>query len=320
MGVDNQDFASKTFNIIRQLLLSIKAREVANRAVYNLQNGKKVVVAFANTMESMLNNLGANEGETINPDYSISLLSGLDSTRRITEKDDSGGSSYRMIEFDEIGEEGFKFYNSLVQKIRKNTSGITISPIDLMKHIINEAGFEVSEVTGRQFQLNFSKDLTKATVASRKKENVTDAYRKFQNNEVDVLFVNKSGSTGASAHAKRVLYVAGEERLGYTLQEKVERLNVANPNLYFNDKLPKDLSKFDAIFIDSINTLGLEPSDLERLPKDKAYAWILQCTKDGNYRGSQAFEHNADSVIEVADMTARMGKNRFGGKEKEFQV
>lgn len=201
LGVDNQDFASKTFQIINQLLFSIKATEVANRAIYNLKNGKKVVIAFANTMEAMLNNLGVNEGDDINPDYSISLLTGLDSTRRITEKDDAGGSSYRMIDFDEIGEEGTKFYKYLVQKIRKNTSGITISPIDLMKHLIAAAGFEVSEVTGRKLQLNFSKDLSKATIASRKKENIADAYRKFQNNEVDVLFINTSGSTGASAHA-----------------------------------------------------------------------------------------------------------------------
>ena len=124
----------------------------------------------------------------------------------------------------------------------------------------------------------------------------------------------------ASDTGMRVLFVAGEEKLGYTLREKVERLNVAHPNLYINDTFPKDLSKFDAIFIDSINTFALEPSDLERMPKNKAYVWILQCTKDGKYRGSQAFEHNADTVIEIADMTAQMGKNRFGGKEKEFKI
>ena len=117
-----------------------------------------------------------------------------------------------------------------------------------------------------------------------------------------------------------MLYVAGEEKLGYTLHEKMVRLNISSPNLYINDTLPKDLSKYDVVFIDSVNTFNLEPSDLERLPKDKAYAWILQCTKDGKYRGSQAFEHNADTVIEVTDMTANMGKNRFGGKEKEFKI
>ncbi len=124
----------------------------------------------------------------------------------------------------------------------------------------------------------------------------------------------------ASNVGLRVLYVAGEEKLGHTLREKVERLNAATPNLYLNDKLPKDLSKFDVVFIDSINTLALEPTDLENLPNNKAYVWILQCTKAGNYRGSQAFEHNADAVIEVSDMIAKMGKNRFGGKERELEI
>jgi len=124
----------------------------------------------------------------------------------------------------------------------------------------------------------------------------------------------------ASDIGLRVLYVAGEEKLGYTLHEKIVRLGISSPNLYINDVLPKDLSKYDVAFIDSVNTFNLEPSDLERLPKNKAYAYIFQCTKDGNYRGSQAFEHNADAVIECENMTARMGKNRFGGKEKEFKV
>jgi predicted ATP-dependent serine protease len=59
---------------------------------------------------------------------------------------------------------------------------------------------------------------------------------------------------------------------------------------------------------------------LERLPKNKAYVYIFQCTKDGKYRGSQEFEHNADTVIEVKDMTAEMHKNRFGGRERELKI
>jgi hypothetical protein len=92
LGIDNADFASKTFQIINQLLFSIKSREVANRAVTQLKNGKKVVVAFANTMEAMINNLGAKEGDNINPDYSVSLIAGLDSTLRYTVKDDTGAA------------------------------------------------------------------------------------------------------------------------------------------------------------------------------------------------------------------------------------
>jgi len=100
----------------------------------------------------------------------------------------------------------------------------------------------------------------------------------------------------------------------------MQRFNVAHPNLYINDTLPKDLSKYDVIFIDSVNTLGLDLHDLEKLPKNKAYAYIFQCTKDGKYRGSQEFEHNADTVIAVENMVAKMHKNRFGGRERELRI
>ena len=36
---------------------------------------------------------------------------------------------------------------------------------------------------------------------TRKRVNTNDAFRQFNNNEVDVLLINQSGSTGASAHA-----------------------------------------------------------------------------------------------------------------------
>lgn len=119
---------------------------------------------------------------------------------------------------------------------------------------------------------------------------------------------------------KKVLYVAGEEKIGGTLQEKIIRLNVANSNLVLNDKIPASIVDFDVVFIDSVNTLLLNPEDLAKMPKGKAYVYLFKTTKDGNYRGSQEFEHDVDTVIEVTDMKAIMHKNRFGGKIKEFKI
>ena len=296
LGVDNQDFASKTFQIINQLLFSIKAKEVANRAVWNLKNGKKVVIAFANTMEAMLNNLGANEGDTINPDYSVSLLSGLDSTRRITEKDEYGDSAYRMIGFDEIGNEGTQFYNNLVKKIRKNTSGITISPIDLMKHVINEAGFDVAEVTGRQLQVNFSKDLSKAVVATRKKENITDAYRKFQNNEVDVLFINTSGSTGASAHAIPTANVKPEK-----VKQRV--MIIAQPELNISTEVQKR-GRID-------RTGQIYPPIYEyitsAIPAEKRFMMMLQKKLKSLDANTTSNQKQSKNVVEYDDFLNKYG-------------
>lgn len=119
---------------------------------------------------------------------------------------------------------------------------------------------------------------------------------------------------------KSVLYVANEEGFGYTLQEKVKRLNVANSNLYLCDSVPEDLSQFDVVFLDSVNNLGLEPDDLKSMPSGKAYVYIFQTTKDGNYMGKQEFAHDVDTVVRVENMNAYKDKNRYGGEIQEFKV
>lgn len=119
---------------------------------------------------------------------------------------------------------------------------------------------------------------------------------------------------------KSVLYVANEEGFGYTLQEKVKRLNVANSNLYLCDSVPDDLSQFDVVFLDSVNNLGLEPEDLKAMPSGKAYVYVFQTTKDGNYMGKQEFAHDVDTVVRVENMNAYKDKNRYGGEIQEFKV
>lgn len=119
---------------------------------------------------------------------------------------------------------------------------------------------------------------------------------------------------------KSVLYVANEEGFGYTLQEKVKRLNVANSNLYLCDSVPDDLSQFDVVFLDSVNNLGLEPEDLKAMPSGKAYVYVFQTTKDGNYMGKQEFAHDVDTVVRVENMNAYKYKNRYGGEIQEFKV
>lgn len=118
----------------------------------------------------------------------------------------------------------------------------------------------------------------------------------------------------AKQHGQRVLYVAHEEGFSYTLQEKIKRLNLASPNLYIVDKLPKQLSQYDTIVIDSVNSMGLEVEDLKELPKGKSYVFVFQTTKDGKFRGSQEYEHLFDTTIHVENMIAEAHKNRFGGK------
>lgn len=222
-GVDNTPYFSKVFNIINQMLFSIKAASVAERAIERLKEGKKPVIAFSSTMGSFLEDmtdekgLPVSDGSVIMPDFSEVLRRGLDGVMRYTEKDPNGQPVYKAFEITELSPEAQAVYFGIRKRIEEIATGISISPIDVVVQKIKAAGYRVAEVTGRKYELqwleaddpmnellpegNKNNTVRKAIVALRKKINTNDAFREFNNNEVDVLLINQSGSTGASAHA-----------------------------------------------------------------------------------------------------------------------
>lgn len=120
-----------------------------------------------------------------------------------------------------------------------------------------------------------------------------------------------------------VLYVAREEGIDDTLQQKLKDKNVAHPDLYVSDYLPEDLSEYDFVFLDSVNKLGLTPEDLDRLDKEYPYTSfteIFQTTKQGNFRGGNEFQHDVDVVIEIPEKGKAVGFGRFnqGGEMNIF--
>ncbi len=99
-----------------------------------------------------------------------------------------------------------------------------------------------------------------------------------------------------------------------------ERWSHASPASWNPDGTPAHLDRFDVVFTDSVNTLGLEPEQLRKYPKSTAFVYIFQTTKEGLFRGSQEFMHDVDTVIKVTNMTAVAEKNRFGGERKPVAV
>jgi predicted RNA methylase len=206
-GVDNLPYFSKVFNVINQMLFSIKADAVAERTIERLKEGKKPVIAFASTMGSFIEQmeneqgLAVSDGDLINTDFSEVLKKGLEGVMRYTEKDVNGASIYKKFELSELDEDARKEYNRILDEINTVSTGITISPIDMIIQKLERAGYRVAEVTGRKFAVQPNAQGNKGLVTSRKRINTNDAFRLFNNNEMDVLMINQSGSTGASAHA-----------------------------------------------------------------------------------------------------------------------
>ncbi len=126
----------------------------------------------------------------------------------------------------------------------------------------------------------------------------------------------------ARNHGK-VLYVAKEEGLDYTLQQKLQDKEVAHSNLFVASVLPDNLSAYDFIFLDSVNKLGLKPADLNRLKVSnptKSFIFIFQSTKTGHFRGENSFQHDVDVVIEVPEKgrAVQMGRFNQGGQIEIF--
>lgn len=206
-GVDNLPYFSKVFQVINQMLFSLKAEAVAERTIARLKEGKKPVIAFASTMgsfiESMDNDQGmpVADGDTINTDFAEVLRRGLNGVMRYTVKDVDGNPVHEHFAINDLSVEGQREYQRIMERIKTVTTGISISPIDVIIKKIKEAGYSVAEVTGRKYEVQVNLKTGKGIVLSRKRINTNDAFRQFNNNEVDVLMINQSGSTGASAHA-----------------------------------------------------------------------------------------------------------------------
>jgi hypothetical protein len=119
-------------------------------------------------------------------------------------------------------------------------------------------------------------------------------------------------------HHGKVLYCAVEEGFGYTLKEKIERLNASHSNLYITDRIPADLSPYQFVFIDSVSKAGMDVSDLEELRKQYpgvSFIFIYHTTKEGRFKGVNTHAHEVDVIIEVGKREAKAtGRFNAGGR------
>lgn len=217
LGIKNQPFASKAFNTVQQVLLSLKAKSAAERAIDYLKQGMKPVIALNNTNESQTGNLALGE-EMDTPDLGTSLKKGLEGTLRYTQKDAKDNSESGYIKLSDLGDEAVEAYHELEKKIEQTSTGLSLSPIDVIKNELQKAGYKVGELTGRQteFVYNDNGTVTKVKRADTDKKKLA---RDFNDGKIDALILNKSAATGISLHAsskykdqkKRVMIVAQQQ-------------------------------------------------------------------------------------------------------------
>lgn len=199
MGVENVPFASKTYNYTKQLMLALKVDAIADEVEAEINAGRHPVIALESTMESSIKDYAA--GEIIDePTFSASLLKGLDTVMQYTVKDEDGNERHERYSPQALGPAGEKAYYELQDFIRESTSDIFISPLDAIIECLNDKGYKVGELTGRNMYVERNDD-GRVVVKRRTDKDKKKMQREFNSGALDVLILNKSASTGISLHA-----------------------------------------------------------------------------------------------------------------------
>ena len=112
----------------------------------------------------------------------------------------------------------------------------------------------------------------------------------------------------------KVLYVAREEFGRSVFDMKLKEFGINHPNIRFSRTLnPQDIEWADMIFLDSVDALDIDHKKMEEISNGLNKNWYLvkQSTKDGDFRGSQEWEHLVDIASEIRNRKLILRKNRL---------
>lgn len=219
---DSTPYSSQVSNIVNLMVYGLKAKKAAEMAIEQIKEGKKPVIAVENTMGSYVNEI---EGSVPDAGFGRIFEKGIKFSLRYAMSQSVMNESTGQYKKDKSTEQVFDAYEELpdagrraLDMIRQQIEAylgdtyieqLSLSPIDMVKNMIAEAGYNCGEITGRTKQLVKNEDGSySATSLSIKKK---DAASRFnggsaeatlpQNEQYDALVLNVAGATGISLHA-----------------------------------------------------------------------------------------------------------------------
>jgi hypothetical protein len=241
-GARSTNFTSLMNNAIDQGLLCQKAEATVQEAITAIERGQKPVIAVANTMAAFIKQYaddhGLNPGDAINISFGDVLSRYLERSRDVTIKDHEGNAIRRRMTDDELGDSALAAYEDARTFIDEtDLSTIPLSSIDYIKWRLDQEGYRVGEITGRQHTIDYTSGgeqgyglrSTKEVSPKAKVETVSQ----FNGGELDVLILNRSGATGINLHAsekfadqqQRHLIMAQAERDINQVMQMLGRVN-----------------------------------------------------------------------------------------------
>jgi tRNA G10 N-methylase Trm11 len=208
-GAESTSFASVMHNLIGQYLLALKVEPTIKMAIESLKAGEKPVITVANTMESLINELakdrGVGIGDPVDLGFGDLFVRYLEKTRAITIKDGFGNKQKHYLTDEELGPGGVAMYEAIKQfSLGSDWGNTPISPIDRIKAELERAGYKTGEITGRQGTLDYAGKDPIYRMRGNKERSVAGRIKTieaFNNGDIDVVILNRAGSTGLSLHA-----------------------------------------------------------------------------------------------------------------------
>lgn len=213
--VEGDNFGATMHNLIGQMLLSLKAEQAANYAIERLKKGEKVVLTVSSTMGSFLNefaaDMGIKKGDPVDLSFKDLFLKYLNKQRIVKIKNEFGeppefidGVKEIYLTDDMLGPKLTKVFNDIKGQIESANYGSSpISPIDYMQSIIQKAGYKTAEITGRNLVIDYS---TPALILDTRDSGIMERLKsinQFNNSDLNVMTLNRAGSTGLSLHASQ---------------------------------------------------------------------------------------------------------------------
>lgn len=221
---------AQLFYVNKILLLSLKARDVAEAAISEVQSGRSVVIGMSDTLECVLrDSIDPITGECPKGDFSTILMRLLDKT--LCSPKNPAMTVYDL-DFTDIGDAGelmsqlndIRTYATQIRNdIKEEIFHLPMSPIDVMRQLITQENvtdkngatrnIRFEECTGRSRQLEYlspegDDEFVNVSIVPRRKRHSNHIYNDFQNNKIDVILINACGAIGASAHAVATAEVA----------------------------------------------------------------------------------------------------------------
>jgi hypothetical protein len=359
MGLSGVGIGSKIGQMVDHLMLVLSADVTAELAIEAIRRGEKPVIALFSTLGEAIKefklrdqaaaavpqdqNAAAVIGREVvcRADYRDLLQRTLDSLLQVTVRD-ANGNVRHMHYLERLREDAdpasarlADMAERLIGRIREMISelpALPLSPIDWMRHKIEQAGYRVGELTGRSLMVDYSTENRPVYRAlppsnSRNRNRIINAFNDgsaLGDAGLDAVIVNRSAAAGISLHSdatfrdqrkRHMMIVQPDPDVNAYMQllGRIFRANMVGTPIYTNVLLDLPTTTRPAAILNrklaqlSANTTSNRESS-NRLDAPDMFNWL------GDKVALELLENDTDMarmlLIDVNDERRRMAATR----------